>query len=71
MTTKSTEPDKVNRTPPITSYEHDLLTPLSQTLLFSKRSTAVIDGSEKRNSCLNLENQSPHIIERCGNYSRG
>ena len=32
--------------------------------MFSKRSAAVIDGSEKRNGWLNFERQSPHVIER-------
>ena len=32
--------------------------------MFSKRSAAVIDGSEKRNGSLNFERQSPHVIER-------
>ena len=31
--------------------------------LFSKRSAAVIDGSEKRNGWLNFELQSPYVIE--------
>ena len=49
---------------PITAHEHDLA-PLNQMVLFSKRSAAVIDGSEKHNSWLNFELQSPHVIERC------
>ena len=32
--------------------------------MFSKRSVAVIDGSEKRNGSFNFERQSPHVIER-------
>ena len=40
-----------------------ILIPLSQ-MLFSKRSASVIDGSEKRNGWLNLEVQSPYVIER-------
>ena len=50
MDHKNTEADKVDRNPPITVHKNDILTPLSQTFLFSKRSAAVIDGSEKRNS---------------------
>ena len=42
-----------------------LLTPLRQTLLFSTRSAAVTDSSEKYNGWLNLELQSPHVIDRC------
>ena len=57
----------MNRNPPITAYEHDLLTPLSQTFLFSKRPSAVIDSSEKCNDWLNLELQSPLVIERRSN----
>ena len=50
---KNTETDKVEQNPPITEPEHDFLTPLSQT--FGSRSTAAIDGNEKRNSWFNLE----------------
>ena len=46
------------------SARNNLLTLLSKTFLFSKRSAAVIDGSEKRNGWLNFERQSPHVIER-------
>ena len=49
------------------SARNNLLTPLSKTFLFSKRSAAVIDGSEKRNGWLNFERQSPHVIERRSN----
>ena len=45
---------------PITAHKHDLLT---HTFLFSQRSAAVIDSSEKRNGWLNFELQSPHVIE--------
>ena len=55
MNAKDTETDKVDQNPPITTHEHNLLTPLGYTLLFSKRSAAVIDSSEKRNDWLNLE----------------
>ena len=44
---KNTETDKVDQNLPITAHELDLLALLSQ-MLFSKRSTVVIDGSEKR-----------------------
>ena len=54
----------------LTAHEHDLLTPLSQMFLFSKRSAAVIDGSEKRNDWLNLELQNSYVIERLSNISR-
>ena len=38
--------------------------------MFSLRSAAVIDGSEKRNGWLNFELQSPHVIETgCSNTS--
>ena len=43
----------------------NLLMLLSQALLFSKRSIAVIDGSEKHYGWLNLELQSLHAIEMC------
>ena len=46
------------------SKNMNLLMLLSQTLLFPKRSIAVIDGSEKRNGWLNLELQSLHAIAR-------
>ena len=47
---------RMDQNPPITAHEHDLLTPLSQTLLFAKRSGAVLDAdSEKRNGWLNFE----------------
>ena len=49
------------------STRNNLLTPLSKTFLFSKRSAAVIDGSAKRNGWLNFERQSPHVIERRSN----
>ena len=39
--------------------------------LLSKRSTAVIDGIEKRNGWLNLEFQSSHVIERRSEMGRG
>ena len=50
--------------------EHNLLTLLRQTLLFSKRSAAVIDGSEKRNGWLNLELQSLHVVTAVTNNTR-
>ena len=62
MTAKIYRTDKVDQNPPITAHEHELLTPLSQTLLFSKWSAAVIDGSEKCNSWLNHELQSLRVI---------
>ena len=49
----------MDRNPPITAHEHDLLTPL--------RSAAVTDVCEERNSWLNVEPQSPHVIERRSN----
>ena len=54
----------MDQNPPITAHEHDLLTPLSQTLLFAKKFVAVIDVSEKKNGWLNLELQSLHVIEK-------
>ena len=68
LTTKNTETDKVDQNPPITVHEHDLLTMLSQMCLFSKRSAAVIDGSEKCSNWLNLELQSLHVIEMHCNF---
>ena len=35
--------------------------------MFSKRTAAVIDSSEKRNGWLNFQLQSPHVIERRSN----
>ena len=62
MTAEIYRTDKVDQNPPITAHEHDLLTPLAKRYFFSKRSTAVIDGSEKRNGWLNHELQSPRVI---------
>ena len=62
MTAKIYRTDKVDQNSPITAHEHELLTPLRQTLLFSKWSAAVIDGSEKCDSWLNHELQSPRVI---------
>ena len=46
----------MDQNPPITVQE--------MTFLLSKISSAVVDGSEKRNGWLNFELQSPHVIER-------
>ena len=58
---KNTENQKVDQNPPIIAHEHELLTSLRQAFLFSKRSTAVIDGNEKRNGWLNFELQCLHV----------
>ena len=52
----------MDRNLPITAHEHDLLT-IEPNVLFSRRSAAVIDGSEKRYGWLNFV-KSPHVIER-------
>ena len=55
----------MDRNQSMTASDHDLLTPFNQTTLFSKRATAVTDGSKKRNGWLNLElPRCPYLIER-------
>ena len=44
--------------------------PVEPNVLFSTRSAAMIDGSEKRNDWLHFELQSPHVIERRSNPRR-
>ena len=54
----------MDQNPPITAYEHDILSPLNLASLFAETSAKVIGGSEKRTCWLSLELQSLHVMER-------